>query len=71
LLKKSDILKLGIQLIKSIRQLHSLGFVHLDLKPDNIMFKNEESEIKFKNEIQDVEKFESEELKDEEKRQTN
>ena len=71
LLKKSDILKLGIQLIKSIRQLHSLGFVHLDIKPDNIMFKNEESEIKFKNEIEDVKKFKSEELKDEEKRQTN
>ena len=54
MLKKSDILKLGIQLIKSIRQLHSLGYVHLDIKPDNIMFKNEVSDIKFKNEIQDV-----------------
>ena len=33
-----DVLKLGIQLVKSIRQLHSLGYVHLDLKPDNMMF---------------------------------
>ena len=54
LLKKSDILKIGIQLIKSIRQLHSLGYVHLDIKPDNIMVQNEVSDIKFTNRIEDA-----------------
>ena len=49
LLKKSDVLKIGIQLVKSIRQLHSLGYVHLDIKPDNIMVQNKEEEIKFAN----------------------
>ena len=36
--KKIDILKLGIQLVKNIRGLHDTGHVHLDLKPDNMMF---------------------------------
>ena len=36
--KKIDILKLGIQLTKNIRELHEAGFVHLDIKPDNLMF---------------------------------
>ena len=36
--KKIDILKMGIQLVKNIRGLHDSGWVHLDLKPDNMMF---------------------------------
>jgi len=51
LLKKSEILKLGIQLMKSIRQLHSIGYVHLDIKTDNIMFNNKVSELKLTNQI--------------------
>ena len=54
LLKKSEILKLGIQLIKSIRQLHSIGYVHLDIKTDNIMFNNKVSEIKLPYEIKNA-----------------
>ena len=41
--KKIDILKLGIQLVKKIRKLHEIGYVHLDLKPDNFMFNNSEN----------------------------
>ena len=54
LLKKSEILKLGIQLMKSIRQLHSIGYVHLDIKTDNIMFNNKVSEIKLPYEIKNA-----------------
>lgn len=39
--QKVDILKMGIQLVKSIRNLHDIGYVHLDLKPDNMMFDTE------------------------------
>ena len=70
-LKKSDLLKLGIQLIKSIRQLHSIGYVHLDIKVDNIMLNNKESEIKFTNQIEEFKSFVRKELKDEQKRQLN
>lgn len=30
-------MNLGIQLIKRVKDLHKLGFVHLDIKPSNIM----------------------------------
>lgn len=30
-------MNLGIQLIHRVRELHNLGFVHLDIKPSNIM----------------------------------
>ena len=36
-LRQIDILKLGIQLIKNVQRLHQIGYVHLDLKPDNFM----------------------------------
>ena len=32
-----DILKLGLRLIKIVEQLHQIGIVHLDIKPDNIL----------------------------------
>jgi serine/threonine protein kinase len=34
-----DILKLGIDLIKTIEKLHNLGICHYDIKPDNVMTK--------------------------------
>lgn len=36
-LRKADVLKIGIQLLKSIQKLHSIGYLHLDIKPDNIL----------------------------------
>ena len=33
-----QVVSLGVQLINSIEKFHELGFVHCDLKPDNIMF---------------------------------
>lgn len=35
--KKSEIMNLGIQLVNRVRELHKLGYVHLDVKPSNIM----------------------------------
>ena len=35
--KKIDILKLGIQMLKSIEPFHKLGYVHTDIKPNNIL----------------------------------
>jgi serine/threonine protein kinase len=35
--KKIDVLKIGIQLLKVIERFHSLGYVHRDIKPDNIL----------------------------------
>jgi serine/threonine protein kinase len=39
----------GIDLIKSVKELHTLGYVHCDIKPDNIMFDDD-----FKPKIIDV-----------------
>ena len=33
-----QVISLGVQIISSIEQLHDLGYVHCDLKPDNILF---------------------------------
>ena len=30
-------MNLGIQIIERVRELHNLGFIHLDIKPSNIM----------------------------------
>ena len=48
-LTQSDICDIGLQLVRNkkltiqterLAQLHSIGFIHYDLKPDNIMFQN-------------------------------
>ena len=39
-----DILKLGIQMIKIIEKFHMLGYVHRDIKPDNILFEPNKQE---------------------------
>lgn len=36
-LKLPDILKIGIALIERVRKLHQAGFIHGDIKPDNIV----------------------------------
>ena len=36
-LRKADVLKIGVQLLKAIQRLHSIGYLHLDIKPDNIL----------------------------------
>ena len=32
-----DTLKIGIQLINLVEKLHKIGYIHCDLKPDNIL----------------------------------
>lgn len=39
-LKKIDILKIGIQLMKNVEKLHTLGYIHRDIKPDNILLEH-------------------------------
>ena len=34
----AQIVSLGCQLITSLETMHSLGYIHCDIKPDNIMF---------------------------------
>ena len=33
-----QVIPLGVQLISTIEKYHELGYVHCDLKPDNILF---------------------------------
>jgi serine/threonine protein kinase len=32
-----DTLKIGIQLINMIERMHNIGYIHNDIKPDNIL----------------------------------
>ena len=32
-----QVVSLGVQLLNSIEKFHELGYIHCDLKPDNIM----------------------------------
>ena len=56
-LKVIDILKIGVSLMKSVRKLHGIGFVHLDLKPDNMMFDTDFDEIKSQNRFENINKI--------------
>jgi serine/threonine protein kinase len=47
--KQIDVLKLGIVLFRNIERLHDLGYLHLDIKPDNIMVNNRFDDIKYRN----------------------
>lgn len=33
----SDIVLVGVELLNIIERLHNIGFIHNDIKPDNIM----------------------------------
>lgn len=35
------IMSMGIQLVRAVRDLHTLGFIHLDIEPDNILVGSE------------------------------
>ena len=48
--KKIDILKIGIQMLKLIEQLHSIGYVHRDIKPDNILLEPNKKAMMVKSE---------------------
>lgn len=37
-LRKIDILKAGIQMINCVEEFHKLGYVHLDIKVNNLLF---------------------------------
>ena len=37
-LQKTDVLKMGLKLVKILEKLHDAGVVHCDIKPDNILF---------------------------------
>jgi len=43
--------------MKSVRKLHGIGFVHLDLKPDNMMFDTDFDEIKSQNQFENISKI--------------
>ena len=41
-----DIIKIGISLLKQIKEVHNAGYLHCDIKPDNIMLANYNGLIK-------------------------
>jgi serine/threonine protein kinase len=41
-LKQTDILKLGIQLIKNIQKLHEIGYLHTDIKPESLVLEKDQ-----------------------------
>ena len=43
----NTLMDLGKFMIKSLQKLHSWGYVHCDIKPSNILYENENDEIKF------------------------
>ena len=36
-LKKTDVLKIGLKLLKIVEKLHDAGVIHCDIKPDNVL----------------------------------
>jgi casein kinase I homolog HRR25 len=41
------VLQIGIELTKCIRDLHKMGFIHLDVKPDNVVVSKEKCDKLF------------------------
>ena len=41
----NEILKLGQEVIKSLKFMHSLGIVHCDVKPSNILYRKDDSGV--------------------------
>lgn len=37
-MKLEKVLQIGIQLVDIVERLHGSGFVHSDIKPDNVLF---------------------------------
>ena len=59
-LRKADVLKNGVQLLKAIERLHSIGYLHLDIKPDNMLIEpgKEDSSSKFARNREELKSFE-------------
>jgi casein kinase 1 len=62
-LRQVDVLKIGILLLKAIQRLHSIGYLHLDIKPDNMLLEpnkedNANSYIRSRQELKSFEQVE-------------